>query len=143
MIKELTPYQSGHTDRLNQTQAAIESRTRIFLENQYHQNYSLTLTKKEMEWVSPTLKRYLEGEQGTDAKEYILNGDKNVIQFLLYSPKEEIRKKYFIALSEGNQENIPLMLQILYYRLQKAKLLGFKNSYELLKEEKVSFIVIT
>jgi len=140
MIQELTPYQTGKTSVLDQIQAGIDKLTRDFLVNQFNQNYSIKLTKEELEWVSPTLKRYLENMYGKDAEEYTLNGDKNILQFLLHSPKEEIRKKYFIALSEANQENIPIMLQLLYYRLQKAKLLGFENSYELLKGEKVRFI---
>ncbi|CAI2386433.1 unnamed protein product [Moneuplotes crassus] len=136
MIKELTPYQTGHTGHLDQIQRVIDDLTRKFIMNQYNQSYTIKLTKKELKSVSPTLRRYLESLQGKDAAEYELTGDKSILQFILHSPSEEIRKKYFIAQAEANKENIPLMLQILYSRLKKAKILGYKNSYELMKEDK-------
>jgi Zn-dependent oligopeptidase len=136
MIKELTPYQSGQTQLLDQIQATIDKVMRTFMVKQYQQSYSIKLTKEELEQVSPVLKRYMESSQGKDQKVYELNGDKNILNFLMHSPSADIRKKYFVAIAEANKDNIPLLLQILYHRLQKAKVLGYKNSIELLEGER-------
>lgn len=136
MIRELTPYQSGQTLLLDQIQATIDKTMRTFMINQYQQDYNIKLTREELDHVSPKLKRFLESSQGNDKETYELNGDKTILNFLLHSPSADIRKKYFIAIAEANKQNIPLLLQILYHRLQKAKVLGYKNSIDLLKGER-------
>jgi Zn-dependent oligopeptidase len=136
MINELSAYQKGNILALTQIQSTIDQGTQKFMTNLYHQDYEISLKKEELNWVSPALKRYLESLQGRDKEEYTLRGDKSILNFLLSSPKPEIRQKYFTAVSKASQENMPILMKILYLRLQKANLLGFENSIEMMKNER-------
>jgi len=136
MINELSSYQQGNMGLLNQVQASIDHNTRKFMVDLFQQDYQIKLTKEDLNWVSPSLRRYLVSQQGNDQQEYTLRGDKSILSFLLQSPKPDIRQKYFTAVAESSKENMPTLLKILQGRLHKANLLGYENSIQMLEGEK-------
>lgn len=136
MINELKVYQQGNTSALDQIQGTIESLMRKFTMNIYHQEFDITLSKDELPYVSHSFRRYLENVHGKDQETYTIKGDKSILNILKFSTSPKIRQKYFSALSESSKQNIPILLQILYYRLQKAKMLGYENSIDLIKGER-------
>lgn len=74
--------------------------------------------------------------QGADKEEYTIKGDKSILNFLKFSPSIDLRMKYYQAIANSGKDNVPVLLQLLYHRLNKAKVLGFQNIIDLNKNER-------
>ena len=121
---------------LDQVAATISRLMNKFMINMQNQEFDITLTKDELKLVSSSLRKYFEELQGKDKDVYSLKGDRSILNILKFSSSPQIREKFFTSVSESTKQNIPILLQILYSRQQKAQMLGYDNSIELLRSER-------
>lgn len=136
MITELQSYQKGNKLMLDQVSGTISKMMNRFIINMQNQEFDITLTKDELKLVSNSLRKYFEQLQGKDKEVYSLKGDRSILNILKFSPSTKIRQKYFTSLTEATMGNLETLVKILYARQQKAQMLGFDNSIELLRAER-------
>ncbi|KAL4213935.1 hypothetical protein AB4K20DRAFT_1889169 [Rhizopus microsporus] len=109
--------------RKNLSELCIE-----FNKNYARENSTITFTKEELEGLDDDFLGGLKTTEENGVTKYVLTMKyPDYLPVMKLCKNEETRKRYNIAYTCRNKENVPLMEQAVKIRRQAAKLLGFKN----------------